>query len=392
MFPNQTQANSGCFVAEQVKALREYEGLDVRVVSCQPFWCNVKNPLKVISTINQYQEALHSSDWFLHNDIPTLFIPYLVGRPFFLFPFHGFTYQYAIAQWASKIHKQFNFDLVHAHTSYLDGFAGSFLAKKYQVPLVITEHTGPFSILADTPVIRQVTAHTLKSANHIISPSPSLENDVKKILSSSHYNKMICIPNGVNTELFSIDKKSSKNHDYLMLLSVISLDENKNPFCLLEAFKILYQRNFKVKLNIIGDGELSEQINQLINKEGFSESIKLLGWQPRHEVARLMRDACDIFVLSSRSETFGVVIIETMASGKPVVSTRCGGPESIMTKPYLGELCENNNPVSLADMIQKVANNLKEYDQMMIRDFALQNYSFSVIAQKINHVYQNIET
>ena len=130
----------------------------------------------------------------------------------------------------------------------------------------------------------------------------------------------------------------------------------------------------------------------MINKEGFSESIKLLGWQPRHEVARLMRDACDIFVLSSRSETFGVVIIETMASGKPVVSTRCGGPESIMTKPYLGELCENNNPVSLADMIQKVANNLKEYDQMMIRDFALQNYSFSVIAQKINHVYQNIET
>ena len=391
MFPHEVQSNAGCFIAEQVKALREILGLDVRVISCQPLWLNTKNPIKIIDKIKKYKKSLYSSNWTIWEDIPILRLPYLVGRPFFPFHIHGFTYQYAISKWASRIRKDFNCDLVHSHTSYLDGSAGSFLAKKYEVPLVITEHTGPFSILADKPVVSQVTANTLKSANKIISVSPSLENDVKKIIASSHYEKMICIPNGVNTQIFYLDQNNDKNHDYLMLLSVISLDENKNPFCLLEAFKLLHKQGLKIKLNIVGGGELEQQLQQWIENNNLTDLIKLLGIQPRHEVARLMREACDIFVLPSRSETFGVVVIEAMASGKPVVSTSCGGPESVITKPYLGELCENNNPVSLADMIQKVANNLKEYDQIMIRDFALQNYSFNVIVQKINHVYQNIE-
>ncbi|OKH18856.1 glycosyltransferase [[Limnothrix rosea] IAM M-220] len=391
MFPHETQPNSGCFIAEQVAALREKRGLEVRVVSCQPFWIESKNPIEIIKRIKAYKKALSLSSWSTWGNIPVLRIPYLVGRPFFPFPMHGFTYRYAVSEWANRIRQKFNFDLVHAHTSYLDGFTGSFLARKYQVPFVITEHTGPFSILADRSIVRQVTAYALKSADKIISVSPSLENEVKKILAPSHHQKMTCIPNGVDTDIFYPKQKQNNNNDsYLMLLSVMSLDENKNPFCLLEAFRLLHEQGIKIKLNIVGIGELEQQLQRWIKDNNLMEFIQLLGFQTRHEVARLMREDCDIFVLSSHSETFGVVVIEALASGKPVVSTRCGGPQSVIVEPYLGELCDNDNFESLASAIKKVASNLSSYDAQKIRDFILKKYDFSVIQKNINNVYQNL--
>ncbi|MDJ0737023.1 MAG: glycosyltransferase [Nostocaceae cyanobacterium] len=390
MFPNQTQLNSGCFVAEQVKALRDFEGLDVRVVSCQPFWCNTKQPRKLANVISEYQKELKSINWSSYENIPILFIPYLVGPPFLPFQLHGFTYRFAVAKIADLIHKEFNFDLVHAHTGYLDGFAGLYMARKYQVPLVITEHTGPFSYLTDKPIVRHVTLKSLSSADRVICVSSSLKNEVKKWLPAFRHSKLICLPNGVDTTQFYTRENHNVSNNCLRLLSVISLDENKNPFCLMQAFQILRERGLQIELKIVGGGELIEDLKQWIVENKLVESIHILGWQPRNEVARLMREECDILVLPSRSETFSVVVIEALASGKPVVSTRCGGPESIITEPYLGELCENENPLALARAIEKVSKNLKNYPAYDIRQFAVENYSFERLAAQLNQLYQNV--
>jgi glycosyltransferase involved in cell wall biosynthesis/SAM-dependent methyltransferase len=392
LFPNQYQSNSGCFVAEQVKALREYEGLDVRVVSCQPFWCNTKNPLKLLRTVDKYREAINSSQWTLYEGIPTLFIPYLVGKPFFPFHIHGFTYRYSIAKLSNWIRKDFNFDLVHAHTGYLDGFSGMYLSKSYQVPLMITEHTGPFSYLTSKQIVRQITVKSLSFANRTICVSSALANQVKKWLPSSYHNKLLCIPNGVDTEKFYPNQVSNncENKNLFKLLSVISLDDNKNPFLLLKAVEILFKWQIKVELTIVGGGELLKEVKEWVAEHQLQHCIHILGWQTRDEVARLMREQCDIFVMPSRSETFGVVIIEAMASGKPVVSTRCGGPDDIITQPYLGELCNNDDVMSLANGIAKVANNMENYPENQIRNFAVENYDFRIIAQKLTAIYENI--
>ncbi|AKG22716.1 glycosyltransferase [Calothrix sp. 336/3] len=392
MFPKPSQPNSGCFVAEQVKALRDYEGLDVRVISCQPFWCNTKNPIKIADLFSKYKEALYSSKWFSSDGIPTLFLPYLVGNPFLPFHLHGFTYRYAISSIADSIRQRFNFDLIHAHTAYLDGSAGLYLAEKYQIPFVITEHTGPFSLLTDKPIVRNLTEQSLSSANKIICVSSYLANDVKKHISSKDKSKIISLPNGVDTTKFYPEDMSSngEKRDKLRLLSIISLDNNKNPFLLLQAFKLIREDGINVELKIVGGGELLEQLNQWVVNNSLTDFIHLLGWQPRNEIARILREKCDIMVLPSRSETFGVVVIEALASGKPVVSTRCGGPEGIITESYLGELCNNDDPVDLARAIKKVANNIEEYKADNIRSFAVNCYSYENLAKQINEVYQNI--
>jgi len=390
MFPNSIQPNSGCFVAEQVKALRDLEGLDVRVVSGQPFWCNTKHPKKLANAISKYQEELKSTKWSLSEGIPTLFIPYLVGKPFFPFQSHGFTYKHAVASVAESIRKDFNFDLVHAHTAYLDGCAGLYLARKYKVPLVITEHTGPFSCLTEKPIVRHITLKSLSSADSIICVSSSLANDVKKWLNPVIYSKLKCLPNGVDITKFYPPEENNKpgNQSCLRLLSVISLDDNKNPFCLMQAFKLLRDRGIQAELKIVGGGELLEELKQWVNDHQFLESIQILGWQSRDEVARLMREECDILVLPSRSETFGVVVIEALASGKPVVSTRCGGPESIITEPYLGELCDPDNPQALAIAIEKVGKNIENYPAQRIRQVAIESYSFEHLVKNLIDLYQ----
>jgi glycosyltransferase involved in cell wall biosynthesis len=103
-----------------------------------------------------------------------------------------------------------------------------------------------------------------------------------------------------------------------------------------------------------------------------------------------MRDECDLLVLSSRVETFGCVAIEALASGKPVVSTACGGPEGIVTSPYLGEICSNDDPEALAEAVLKVIGNTGAYPAELIRRHAEETFSYRKIASCLAAVYTDV--
>lgn len=387
LFPNENQKNCGCFVAEQVKALREHENIDARVVSCQPYWVNTLNPRVTARLMLDYRRGLRN-DWFLHQGVPTMLVPYLVGK-LFRHRLHGFTYALSAAITAAEIRKDFKFDLVHAHTGYMDGFAGLWLSRKYGVPLVVTEHTGPFSLLTRKHIIREITVKSLKSADRVICVSPSLEKEVKRWLPEEVYGKIVCMPNGVDTDFFKPGANTGPKRP-CRILSVISLDENKNPFCLLEAFRELKMRRPDAVLTVVGDGPLRSGAEKWVEEKGLSGSVCLTGWKSRDEVAALMRESCDLFVLPSRSETFGVVVIEAMSSGKPVVSTRCGGPESILTEEYLGELCQSDSPASLAQSMEKVLGNIEKYPATRIRSFVMHKYGYKHLSRKIVDLYEDV--
>ena len=97
---------------------------------------------------------------------------------------------------------------------------------------------------------------------------------------------------------------------------------------MIEAF---HQANFNndVYLYIIGEGHLHPNLQKMINTFGLNEQIKLLGMMNRNEIGQIMQKS-DAFVLASRVETFGVVYIEAMLAGLPVIATACGGPEEFV--------------------------------------------------------------
>jgi glycosyltransferase involved in cell wall biosynthesis len=95
----------------------------------------------------------------------------------------------------------------------------------------------------------------------------------------------------------------------------------------------------------------------------------------------------DAFVLSSNYETFGVVLVEAMSCGLPVVSTKCGGPESIIVNENLGLLVEPTAK-ALAEGMQKMVQT--HYDNTVIRNFAIENFSEKVISEKLIDIYKKI--
>ena len=98
-----------------------------------------------------------------------------------------------------------------------------------------------------------------------------------------------------------------------------------------------------------------------------------------------------VLVLSSEVETFGVVLVEAMTAGLPVIATRCGGPESIVSLET-GMLVKRNDSVKLAKAMQKMINRYSTYDPNKIRHITLEQYGDKAyvahITDTINSIYQ----
>ncbi|NRS18464.1 glycosyltransferase [Brevibacillus sp. HB1.4B] len=390
MFPHPDQKVSGPFIHEQVKALREYEGIDARVISCRPFWMNGIN-IKSLWRANQvYPQVLADTKWEEYDGVPVLYPPYRVGSPFIPFRFHAWSYSQAVLGVIENVWKDFKFDLIHAHTAYLDGTAASSVAEKYQVPLILTEHTGPFSNLTKNALIKQLTLRSIGRADQVYCVSESLMNEVKSYFSDKNVlDKIKTLYNGVSIDDFYVDPAFSVNTQALRFTYVGYLEEVKDPYTLVKAFAKVHQALPEATLKIVGDGTIGAQVRELIQTLGLEQCCFVLGLQSRQEVSRILREETDVFVLPSKAETFGVVLIEAMASGKPVVATRCGGPESIVTESFLGELCEKEDPLSLAEAMITVGCNIEKYASEDIRKHAVNRFSYNYLAYKLTDIYQN---
>ena len=125
----------------------------------------------------------------------------------------------------------------------------------------------------------------------------------------------------------------------------------KKGFDLLIQVIKLYQENQKVKLLIAGDGPLMQSFKRLIKN---NKNIQLLGWVKDKE---RFFSKIDIFCSPSKIEPFGIVILEAMARGIPVISTRCHGPLDIIKNNKNGLLIEINNKLELKNAIIKFKDN-----------------------------------
>ena len=122
--------------------------------------------------------------------------------------------------------------------------------------------------------------------------------------------------------------------------------------------------------------------------EGVEKKVTFVGALSREEVANWM-NKCDAFVLPSRYETFGVVYIEALASGKPVIGTFNGGAEDIVNQD-VGILVEIDNVKKLSNAMEYIRKNNKEYKPEELRKYCTEKFSANVIIKKIINVYKEV--
>lgn len=304
--------------------------------------------------------------------------------------------------WVKKTWKMFHVfvkkhgkpDIIQAHSSFSAGYVASLIYKSYKIPYIITEHRSRFIYNCDRakklfkvwhyPVIKQA----LDDCSYLVGVSPALFPKLHEISHTSK-SKSLVIHNMVDTEFFKPKKILAKKASTIFKFATVAyLKQVKGIDILLKAFNILHKSNpGRYFLNIAGDGVCRKELEQYVADNGLSEFVNFLGEQNREEVKELMQSS-DAFVLPSRFEAFGVVYIEAMACGLPVVATKAGGPETFIPD-FAGELCNVDDVKGLADNMKIVAENYHNYPQEKIRDYAVSNFSKSVVAKKYIEIYSN---
>lgn len=361
-YPTPKNKMAGIFVQDQVQSLIK-QNVNVKVIYSQPYE-KIKNTNSIVY-YSKYSVIINKQFSFI-NYFSNVYKSFLQLKKNGFIP-----------------------DIIHAHVSLPSGLAAVLLKKQFKIPVILTEHTSPFEYLMRNPLSAFLTRFTINHSDAVIAVSNRARDDMLKY----NFNKDIkVIHNMVNLSEFNLRPKRRNERNKIRLLFVGGLNtDQKGLDLLLKAFQKIRQNPcfFSMDLVVVGGGEKLDYYKNFAVDLGLGESVIFKGALDRKGVIEEMQ-ACDVFVLPSRHETFGVVIIEALASGKPVVSTRCGGPEDIIKEEFLGELANREDVDDLASKITKVITNLDKYDSKKIREYVKDCFGSEIIAKKLIAEYKKL--
>lgn len=243
-----------------------------------------------------------------------------------------------------RLIKSFRPDVVHAHMVHANIFTRLNRALCPVPKLICTAHSSNEGGKA------RMLAYRLTNRLSDINTNVSQEA-TQAMINKGAFTKsnVVTVYNGINLNKFKNDPKSiRREQNTLNLIAVGRFTDAKDYPNLINAFAILKSRNnSNIKLTIVGDGELTPQIESLIKELNLDKDITLLG--RRSDVVELLSQA-DIFILASKHEGLPTVVIEAMACECYVVATDSGGVAEVMGNT--GKLVPIQNSQALADALQ----------------------------------------
>ena len=278
------------------------------------------------------------------------------------------------------------FDLIHAHFTWPSGYIGIRLKEKYGKPVIITIHeNGDWfdqEVGMDHPYIKAAwsNADALIRVNRKDVPVLQRFND-----------QVFTIPNGFSPVFHPIDPIVAKERlglsmDKKIIFTLGNLVKRKGFNYLIDAMEWICSQRNDVICYIGGAGPEMWRLQKQIDQLHLGKKVRLLGSVPSDQVSFWM-NACDFFILPSLSESFGVVQIEAMACGKPVVSARNRGSEEVIVSDDYGLLVDPKDPEDLAEKILTALD--LEWNSEKILAYA-ERFTWKNITREIIAAYQNI--
>jgi glycosyltransferase involved in cell wall biosynthesis len=271
------------------------------------------------------------------------------------------------------------FDLIHAHYALPQGLLGVLLRKMVRKPLVITIHGSDLTVLGRNPFTRPLIAVVLKNADMVISVSDYLRKEALEL--GIPPDKIKTIPGGAP----EIVLKKEGQKDSITYIG--SLVRQKGVDILIEAFREVKKAFPAVKLRIVGNGVERKRLERQAES---IEDIYFLG--SRDDLSEVLEKSL-LLVLPSREEGFGLVLLEAMAAGIPIVATNVGGIPEIVEDQVSGILVEKENPKELASGILAVLEN-GMLRQKLIRGGrkVARRYSWENMAYEVDRVYEEVSS
>ena len=285
------------------------------------------------------------------------------------------------------IAKQGRPDLVFIHSSLFAGASLALYLHEQLIPYMVSEHLKEF-IIADgwTAFQKVCIKNSYNYASRIIATSAALKNNIQSEFNISD-KKIVLIPNPADVQSFSLRTENTEGP--FTFIAIALLRREKRLDILINAFAKLIENMPDAVLTIVGDGPEKDNLDLLSRKLNISKRVNFTGYQKKPAVAEMLRHH-HALVLSSEVETFGVALVEAMTAGLPVIATRCGGPESIVSLET-GILVERNNYVKLAKAMQSIIDSYSTYDPNKIRQIALEQYGDKAYVAHITDTINSID-
>lgn len=299
-----------------------------------------------------------------------------------------FAYLGSLYRELRALRNQFAPDLVHCHVAVPAGWAVAMLRRVIKVPLLLTEHTGQFEPWLERPGLRLMAQRAFSGADAVIAVGRGQQENLQRNFGG--IRRIEIVPNAVDTASFApTPLPPAANGYHLLFVGLLDPPPVKGLHVLLDALALIRQRGGpEAHLSVIGDGALRPQYERQAHQLGLNGAVTFLGLQPRGEIVRHLRRS-HALVLSSLSESQSIVVLEALASGRPVVATRCGGPEYVIDETN-GLTAEPGSAASLADAIQKLLTRLERYDPWRISAGVQNEYSHQAINIKLTQIYSSL--
>lgn len=339
LFPSTVTPQAGIFIRERM--FRVGKHLPLTVVSPQP-WSPFDRVIRLLRPsfriCGPQREQLCGIE--IHR-------PRFLSFPALFKSFDGWSMAVAARKTVESLRLKQPLSILDAHFAYPDGYAASLLARWVKLPMTLTLRGSKDTVLLHTSRERQVREGVL-SARAVFAVSDALQEVFCSRFGLPH-EKVVVVRNGVDTERFHpVDRLEARERlgipvNAKVLISVGWLVEGKGHHRLLPILARMRRDHPELQLLIVGGNAGADngesRLRGLVRSLGLEGAVRLCGLQPAEQL-KWYYGAADVFALATRTEGWANVLLESMACGVPIVTTRVGGNAQVVSSEDFGLLTE----------------------------------------------------
>jgi len=308
---------------------------------------------------------------------------------------------------AKKVISEFNPDIIHIHHPFVLSSPAIMYGKKLGIPKILTLHTqyeryayyiAPIPEKLTQEAIKRIIFNLAYKIDCITTPSGSMKELIK---SYGIKNRIEVIPNAIDLDPFrqkdelkcsEIRKRYNLKEDDKIILYVGRVAQEKSIDKIIEALAITKRKGISnVRLLIVGGGPAIEELKNLVRSLQIEEQVIFTGEVKNEEIRHYYKIAY-LFTIASTTETFGIVIIEALASGIPVLAVKAPGAVDILTDGLDGLLVDNDNDIekfaSALDKIIREPELRERLSQGALK--TSERYSIDIVSERMLNLYREV--
>lgn len=284
-----------------------------------------------------------------------------------------------------------SFDLVHAHFLFSSGGVAYLLRKKFGLRYVVSVQNTDVNIFLKYGFhLRKSAVRILQNAERVIFPNPAyfrlvIHRYVPDKVRTSVERRSKVIPFGIDSFWLARANERARRvgKERLSLLYVGKFSKNKNVETVVEVAKLLRSRGYDVTLDLVGDGPTFSRIQKRVRDLSY---VRLHGHIASRERLLDRYRQADIFIMPSFTETFGLVYVEAMSQGLPVLYSKGQGIDGYFPEGTVGYSIDPHSPSSIADKVEEIIRNYEKISERCV--WEARRFSWSQISRELEQLYE----